>query len=234
MADATNAMREVLAKWAERRDASEAAFRDIRFGEEGYFQRAVSAVTPMLQQALAVRPNKGQVGRSLLEVFPMHLRAETSEITNESVEKLVERAATDFYSHQELEYLALNPTFLHHLPALRNWKQQVYLGVIIPPSRPRGQHKTANFNRDRAICRAISELEKVGFTPFRNKLSTPNCASDVVVESLGLCGHAVSYDAIERVWKDRDRLKTSAAGEELSIDVIERLLALLSDSNQTK
>lgn len=88
MADANNAMREVLAKWLELRDANEAAFRDIRFGEEGYFQRAVSAVIPMLQQALAVQPNKGQVGRSFLEVFPMHLRAETSEITNESVEKL--------------------------------------------------------------------------------------------------------------------------------------------------
>lgn len=234
MADPDNAFQALLADWLTRNKARAAAFNDIRFGEKGYYQRAVDAVTPMLKEGLAVRPKEKQAGRLALEVLPMLMRSEQAEITNESVEELINKAATDFYSYQQLVYLASNPVLLQNLPAFRKWKHQVDLGVITPPLRPRGQHKVRNHYRNKAICMAIAELAKLGFFPYRNKLPTSTCASDVVAEALTRCGHSISYDGVAEVWKGCNELKARAAGTEIASDVSEQLLAFLSVSNKGK
>ena len=231
MAETNNALRDVVSDWLARRDAQEAAFGEIRFGEDGDFQRAVSAVTLVLKPALTAKPKAGEVGASFLEVFPMLMRSEQAEVTNETVEQLIAKAATDFYSFQRLEWLALSPVLLRHLPALRAWQQQVYLGATKPPAR-RGQHINANYFRDNAICTAITKLKDLGFNPYRGKSSPRTSASDVVVDALAECGQSVSYDAVAKIWENQDKLKVGAAGKELANGLAEQLLARLSDSNR--
>lgn len=230
MDETDDALRNALAAWCARNDALDAAFQEVRFGEDGYFQRAVSAVTIMLEAALTATPKKGEVGRAWLEVLPTLLRSEHTELTNERVERLIVQSTTDYGSFQELEYHSLNTTLLQHFPALAAWKQEVYLGAAKRPSK-RGQHASGNFFRDRAICRAIEKLQALGFDPCRGDASPSTSACDVVSEALGVFGRSLSYSGVEKVWGEKKEPEYGVGGKQLLADLAE-LLALRSETNR--
>lgn len=233
MAEISDDFLAVMRQWIERQDARAISFREIRFGERGYFERAVAAVTPMLKEAIAIRPKEGHVGRSFVELLPEHFRSDDIEITNETVDQLVKRSAADFYSYQQLEYLALNPVFLQRLSSLKDWQQRSYLGLVTPPKRPKGQHKNANFFRDRAICEAIRMLKQAGFEFTRGSIQVDQSACDVVTAALRRCDHQpVKYDAVEKVWKNRNKQKPGAAGGELANAIADQLVAALGEMEQ--
>lgn len=232
MAESSDPMRDVTADWLARKDAQEAAFSEIRFGEDGYFQRAVEAVTLMLDSALWAKPSGDQIGRALLEVLPTLIRSEETLHTNESFQQLITKSETDFCSFQELEYLALNPFNLRHYPALAEWRRKVFLGAAKPPTR-RGQHPNANFSRDSAICSAVKKLHALGFNVYRSKASPSSSASDVVAEALGKCGQNLSYDGVAKIWENQHKVKAGAGGKQLAGDLAEQLLALLSETKRT-
>ncbi|MFC0200151.1 hypothetical protein [Paracoccus rhizosphaerae] len=232
MAETSDPMRDVMANWSARIVAQKAAFSEIRFGEDGYFQRAVKAVTPMLESALWAKPSGDQIGRAFLEVLPTLLRSEETQRTNESFEQLITKSETDFRSFQELEYHALNPINLRQYPALADWQRKVFLGAAKPPAR-RGQHPNVNFSRDSAICTAIKRLKSLGFKAYRNKASPNISACDVVAEALGKCGQSLSYDGVARIWENQDTVKAGAGGKDLAEGLAEQLLAFLSETKRT-
>lgn len=236
MADANSALSSALADWSARRAAQEAAFRAIEVGKDGYFQRAVNAVCLMLEAALAatvvVKPKGDGVGRDFLEVFPTIMRSEDSELTIKRVEQLIADSETDSYSFQQLEYMALNPTFLLHFPALSAWQKNVYLGAAKRPVR-RGPHINANYYRNAAICSAIEKLHALNIDPYRGDASPGISGCDIVSEALGKSGQNLSYSGVEKVWEKRAELAFGAGGNDLAQQLADKILALLSETNRT-
>lgn len=231
MATANEDLLKVLRQWVENRDAREKHFSELNYRDVGSFDRAVAAITPMIRDALSTRHENGQVGRSFVEVVPDIFRSKGVEVTNEEVEQLIERSLTDFYSFQQLEYLAINPLFLLQLPSLKDWQERVFLGIIQKPKRPKGAHKNANFFRDHAICSAIRRLEKAGFRPTRGKVVVDQSACDVVATALQRCNRPLTYDAIEKVWKNRRKIDVADGGRDLADALADTMLRRLGNNN---
>lgn len=135
--------------------------------------------------------------------------------------QLIERAKTDWYAYQVLRVLAHTTRRIEWMPALDEWDARDRFGAIRPPRAPRGS--LPNFYRDHLIVGAIEQLEDVGFLPTRNRESPPKSAADVVNVALSKIGLSKSYEAIETVWSDRN--KVSLAFSTLPSDIALKILS---------
>lgn len=213
-----------------RRDGTDALFAQIKYGELGDFERAVLAAQSVLEHARQDEASDGAVDKKVAERFIEAFRSERAIHSNEWFEELIERACENYYDYQVLELMAHLTPDDEKLPALKNWRQQSFLGQFVPPPRPRGRHKSNNYFRDRAICTSITRLKSVGFSVTRNKSSKTVSACDVLLAALTRKGANITFDAVEQVWMQRDRLVIGSLGVDLATGLGDELLRRLPES----
>lgn len=76
----------------------------------------------------------------------------------------------------------------------------------------------------------VSDLVGLGFTATWSHAAAGESACDVVTEALARMGQAISYDAVEKVWVRRERLKLGTGGAQLANDLAVHVLDLLSET----
>ena len=125
---------------------------------------------------------------------------------HQTISTLIEEANKDYSSFMALKFI-LQVTPTHFQPDnLRNWSHSLYLGIAVPPKKPTGKFQYANLYRDLLVVRQVKNLIETGFSPTRNKASVERCsACDVVAEALSASGQAISYDAVETIWNNRNK-----------------------------
>lgn len=133
--------------------------------------------------------------------------------TESELARVLEEAKTDYYAHLAVTLLVMlnreNPP-----RQLKTWEQELYLGLIAAPPKPRGPSLYQNAHRDMLIVGQIKQLQAVGWLPTRNEaVNTQNSGCDVVREALAIAGVHLSYGAIESVWKKRGSIDTRIMGE---------------------
>lgn len=86
--------------------------------------------------------------------------------------------------------------------ALNEWEKRRYLGETTAPDKPPGPGRHKNLHRDNLLTGQIRELQNLGFKPTRSEATSDrNSGCDIVVDALQNNGLAMSYAAIEAIWK---------------------------------
>lgn len=121
----------------------------------------------------------------------------------------IERSKTDYYAFQALRILA-RLQIAPQSAALKTWEQNVLLGLIDEPPLPKGPSAFRDAHRNMLIISQIEQLEHAGFKPTRNKQRNVDSEAhesgcDIVADSLSSLGQGMSYAAVERVWKNREK-----------------------------
>lgn len=129
--------------------------------------------------------------------------------TENEILHAIDRSSDDYYTFQALRILArlrIPPDSV----ALKRWSDDLISGVVKEPSLPKGPSACRDAHRNMLIVSQLKELNRAGFGPTRNAQRssdslTGSSGCDIVAVALGRIGHAMSYEAVERVWKKRDK-----------------------------
>lgn len=120
----------------------------------------------------------------------------------------IDRSKYDYYTFQALRVLARLEVSLAS-DSLKTWKNDFLSGLIKEPPLPKGPFLYRDAHRNMLIISQIKQLERAGFAPTRNIQRGPHSDAhasgcDIVAAALSRAGHAISYEAVERIWKKRE------------------------------
>ena len=129
--------------------------------------------------------------------------------SRQQVEAAIEVAQDDYGSFCALNLL-LQISAPGIYPILDDWKSSLFLELVSVPPRPRGRSKLVLAQRDAIMVGQVRQLERIGFRPTRNsgsRRTNEMSGCDVVAKATQLVHGlpALSYDAVERVWKMRNK-----------------------------
>jgi hypothetical protein len=112
----------------------------------------------------------------------------------------------DYYADRAVKFLqALSRK--HQYPAIDAWENRRYLGKTRAPDKPPGPGRYKNLHRDKLIVGQIRELQNFGFNPTRNEATlSRNSGCDIIVDAMKNSGLAMSYAAVEAIWKKAGNL----------------------------
>jgi hypothetical protein len=179
-------------------------YADLAARGELTFQSAVEIATTRM--ADVCRFDVNGVGTSALEgmiYVDQYLRV---DYVRSDLPVLVRKAKSDYKAYRALQLVVqLTPDHLKE-PCLKDWQRELYLGMFVPPKRPRGQQEFVNLHRNVLIVGEVEALTAVGFTATRSKVGSGKSACDVIVAALAATRAALSYDAVETIWRQRKSL----------------------------
>jgi hypothetical protein len=124
--------------------------------------------------------------------------------TSEQIDDAIVTAEKDYGTFSALNLIGQMTNQGVH-PNLDTWKFNLFNGLVVIPSRPKGLSKFSLRQRDMLIVGQIQELTKVGFKPTRS--STVDCDESgcgIVAKATHRVQTGMTYQAVERVWKRRD------------------------------
>lgn len=138
---------------------------------------------------------------ALEEVFP-------NIAPNEhEVDLAIARANHDYATFQALRILVVLG-FPDRFVALRHWDTALKADLLTEPPIPKGPSVFRDAQRNMIIISQIEQLKQVRFRPTRSekkdKALTSGC--DIVSGAMTDVGRAMSYSAVESIWKNREKL----------------------------
>lgn len=174
------------------------------------FSEAVESVARVLAEHLT-EPDAGDSrGQALVSgLFYCNEIFGTIAPARQQVEAAIQVAQDDYGS-----FCALNLLLQISAPGtyqiLDDWKSSLFLGLVSVPPRPRGRSKFVLAQRDAIMVGQINQLDRLGFKPTRNngsRRANDMSGCDVVSRATERVQGvpALSYDAVERVWKMRNK-----------------------------
>ncbi|MGR3513177.1 MAG: hypothetical protein ACU0GG_10455 [Paracoccaceae bacterium] len=208
MTEGNNGNKLLLQMLADRLEA--ASTQDKAYGalKEPNFQKAVQIATNRLGQFTKINSSDPGALFSAGVLYEQNFLPETIEFSD--LERLIEAARRDYYAYAILRWIDhCSGDFAP--PCLKEWRNEHYLGLFKPPSRPKGVPKYANLHRNTLSVGEVQRLCAIGFKATRSKAGTTLSACDVIVEALEKNASILSYDAVETIWQNRDSLPESPA-----------------------
>ncbi|UYV37392.1 hypothetical protein N4R57_21020 [Rhodobacteraceae bacterium D3-12] len=160
-------------------------------------------LSEQLTQTLGSKDPGSNIMRGLLVLQDVFKTLPPSE---EDIVRTIECSQHDYHAFWALRFLA-TLKIAPNSTALQRWQSSFLSGAINEPPLPKGPYRDRDAHRNMLIVSQIKQLEQIGFRPTRNDASThQNSGCDIVADALQSLGKGMSYSAVERVWKERDKL----------------------------
>jgi len=172
-------------------------------------EKAQQIVATILREQLIDMPRKStELGMKafhgmlmLQELFP------TLEPSDSEIALAIARAKDDYSTFQALRMLVVLG-FAEHFVALRGWNRDVMADLVTEPPAPKGPSVFRDTHRNMIVISQIQQLELLKFKPMRSdkKNDAPISGCDIVAGAMTDVGRAMSYSAVESIWKNRNQL----------------------------
>ena len=193
--------RSLARKWNEHDASSELTANEAR-------EKVTELFRDQLTDGIGAKDPGGNAFAGLLSLqtaFPSLPRPPSDD----EILHAIERSKADYYAFQALRILA-HLQIAPRSAALKTWEQNALLGLICEPPFPKGPSPFRDAHRNMLIISQIEQLEHAGFKPTRNKQQNVDSEAhesgcDIVADSLSSLGQGMSYAAVERVWKNREK-----------------------------
>lgn len=167
---------------------------------------AVQAVAAVFQEQLITPAKNGDAGTKIFHGLLALDQYFISTTPNEQeIAAVVEKSQHDYYAFRALGILA-RLDYSKFSERLRTWEKDVLAGFKTEPKMPRGPSPVRDIHRNMLIVSQLKRLAKAGIAPTRNEATQrADSGCDIVAGCLGSVGLALSYRAVEAVWKNRDK-----------------------------
>jgi hypothetical protein len=177
-------------------------------------EKAQQIVATILRKQLIDTPLKStdRGAKALHGLLAIEEVFHTLQPPESEINLVIAKADEDYTSFQALRTL-VTLGFPQHFVALRKWDMALKQDLLTEPPAPKGPSVFRDAQRNMVVISQIQQLELLKFEPTRGekKNKALNSGCDIVSRAMADVGRALSYSAIESIWKNRNKLPTPHA-----------------------